>query len=257
MKIAVIQSDNLPYDKAKLSFFIQNAKKEGAKLIVLPEYVLNLFFKEIEKMPLSFVKNQSIHQMKHLKQLAKVYEISIIAPVIKIINDKKYKVIAKIDKSIKYYYQQALMPYSHWNEEKFFDKKEMSPMTFKIDFMKFGVMFGFEAHINKFWEYFKEKKVDCILIPSIGAFDSHQRWLEIFKTKAFLNQMYVIRANRTGFYKTWEFYGKSFVVSPEGEVINILGSKEEIAIVEIKKEKIKEAKKEWRFLDIEKSIKHF
>ena len=257
MKIAIIQSDNLPYDKAKLSFFIQNAKKEGVKLIILPEYVLNRFFKEIEKMPLSFVKNQTAHQIKHLKQLAKVYEISIIAPVIKVANDKKYKVIVKIDKNIKYYYQQALMPYSHWNEDKFFDKKEMSPMVFKIGNFKFGVMFGFESHINKFWEYFKEKKVDSVLIPSIGAFNSHKRWLEMLKTKAFLNHLYVIRANRTGSYKQWEFYGKSFALSPEGEVLNMLGNKEEIAIIELKKEKIKEAKKEWKFLDIEKSIKHF
>ncbi len=257
MKIAIIQSDNLPYDKAKLSFFMHNAKKEGASLIILPEYVLNRFFKEIENTPLSFVKNQSNQQIKHLKNLANIYNLTVIAPVVKIINDKKYKTIVKIDKNIKYYYQQALMPYSHWNEDKFFDKKEMAPMVFKIDSFKFGVMFGFEAHIDKFWEYFKEKKVDCVLIPSISTFNSHKRWLEIFKTKAFLNHFYVIRANRTGSYKEWEFYGKSFGLSPEGEILNMLGNKEEIGIIELKKEKIKEAKKEWKFLEIEKSIKHF
>ena len=257
MKIAVIQSDNLPYDKAKLSFFMHNAKREGARLVVLPEYVLNRFFKEIEKTPLSFIKNQTNHQIKHLKHLANIYDLKVIAPIVKIINNKKYKAIVKIDKNIKYYYQQALMPYSHWNEDKFFDKKEMSPMVFKTDGFKFGVMFGFEAHIHKFWEYFKEKKVEVVLIPSIGTFNSHQRWLELCKTKAFLNHLYVIRANRIGYYNNWKFYGKSFVLSPEGEIINILGNKEEIAVVELNKDKIKEAKKEWKFLDIEKSIKHF
>ncbi len=257
MKVAVIQTDSLPYDKAKLSFFIQNAKKEGAELILLPEYVLNRFFKEIEKTPLSFIRNQTLHQIKHLKQLSTVYGVSIIAPVLKIINSKKYKVIAKIDKNIKYYYQQAYMPYSHWNEEKFFDKKENLPFVFVKGGIKFGCLSGFEIHIEKFWNYFSKKKVDCVLVPSVGTFNSYKRWLEILKTKSFLNHFYIIRANRVGKYKDWEFYGKSFAIDPEGEIISVLGSNEEIGIIEINKKNIKEARREWQFKRIENSIKHF
>ncbi len=258
MNIAVIQTDNLPYDKAKLSFLLQRAKKEKVKLVLLPEYVLNRFFKEIEKMPLSFIKTQSKHQLKHLKNLSKVYSLIIIAPLIKIIKDKKYKVIAKIDgDKVKYYYQQAYMPYSHWREDKFFDVNESLPMVFSINNIKFGVMFGFEAHIEKFWDYFNKKNVECILIPSVGTFNSHKRWFSVLQSKAFLNHKYVIRANRIGQYEDWEFYGKSFGIDPEGELINILGNKEEIGIFYINKKKIKEAKKEWKFLEINKSIKHF
>ena len=257
MNVAILQTDNLPYDKAKLSLLIQNAKKNKAEIILLPEYVLNRFFKELEKMPISFIKNQTNHQIKLLKHLSSVYNISIIAPVVKVLNNKKYKVIAKIDKNTKYYYQQIYMPYSHWRENRFFDKKEDLPMVFVKDGVKFGVMFGFEAHIEKFWQYFSEKKVDCVLIPSVGTFNSNKRWLEILKTKAFLNHLYVIRANRVGKFEDWEFYGKSFAIDPEGEIINMLGNKEEIAIIEIDKKRIKEAKREWQFKNLEKSLKNF
>jgi len=118
-------------------------------------------------------------------------------------------------------------------------------------------MFGFEAHISKFWEYFKRKKVDCVLIPSVSTFNSHSRWLEMLKTQAFLNHMYVVRVNRVGNFEDWVFYGRSFVISPEGEVLNMLSNKEEIGIVEIEKERVKEARKEWKFLELEKLIKHF
>jgi len=258
LNIAVLQTDNLPYDKAKLSFLIQRAKKENAKLILLPEYVLNRFFKEIEKIPISFIKIQTNHQLKHLKNLSQIYSVPIIAPLVKIVKDKKYKIIAKItgDK-IKYYYQQVYIPYSHWREDKFFDKNESTPLIFSIDGIKFGVMFGFEAHIEKFWQFFNEKNVDCVLIPSVGTFNSHQRWLNILKTKAFLNHKYVIRANRIGSFEDWEFYGKSFGIDPEGEILNILGNKEEIGIFNINKEKVKEAKREWKFLELSESIKHF
>ncbi len=257
MKIAILQTDNLPYDKAKLSLLIQNAKKNGASLIVLPEYVLNRFFKELEKTPLSFIKNQTNHQIKHLKHLAQIYNITIIAPIVRILNNKKYKVIAKIDKNARYYYQQVFIPYPHWNEEKYFDKKRDFPLIFINEGIKFGIMFGFESHIENFWRYFSEKRVDCVLIPSVGTFNSNKRWLEILKTKAFLNHIYVIRANRIGSFKEWDFYGKSFAISPEGEIINILGNKEEIGIIEVDKNRIKEARKEWRFKFLEKSIKHF
>jgi len=258
LNIAVLQTDNLPYDKAKLSFLIQRAKKEDAKLVLLPEYVLNRFFKEIEKMPISFIKTQTNHQLRHLKHLSEVYSITIIAPLVKIVKNKKYKVIAKINADkVKYYYQQVYMPYSHWREDKFFDKNESTPLIFNIENIKFGVMFGFEAHIEKFWHFFNEKNVDCILIPSVGTFNSHQRWLSILKTKAFLNHKYVIRANRIGNFEDWEFYGKSFGIDPEGEILSILGNKEEIGIFNIDKKKIKEAKREWKFLELSKSIKHF
>ena len=258
MKIALLQTDNLPFDKAKLNFFIRIAKKEDAKLIVLPEYVLNRFFKEIEKMPISFVKNQTSKQLKHLKHLSTVYNIAILAPIVKVVGDKKYKVLAKFENGyVKYYYQQVYMPYSHWNENKFFSKKENFPLVFNIEGIKFGAMFGFEAHISKFWEYFKRKKVDCVLIPSVSTFNSHSRWLEMLKTQAFLNHMYVVRVNRVGNFEDWVFYGRSFVISPEGEVLNMLSNKEEIGIVEIEKERVKEARKEWKFLELEKLIKHF
>ena len=258
MKIALLQSDNLPYDKAKLNFFIRVAKSEGAKLIVLPEYVLNRFFKEIEVTPISFVKKQSLQQIKHLKHLSIVYNISILAPLVKIVGDKKYKVLIKVENGhLRYYYQQIFMPYSHWNENKFFDTKENFPLIFSLDGVKFGAMFGFEAHIEKFWNYFKRKKVDCVLIPSVSTFNSHNRWLEMLKTKAFLNHMYVVRVNRVGSYKDWVFYGRSFAISPEGEILNMLSNKEEIGIINIEKEKVKEARKEWKFIELEKLIKHF
>ncbi len=256
MKIAFLQSDSLPYDKAKINYFLSLSKRENAKVFVLPEYVLNRFFKELEKMPISFIKNQTSHQIKLLKQLSEVYNIIIIAPLVLIRGDKKYKVLAKFFQGkVRYYYSQVFMPYSHWNEEKFFEKKKNNPLIFNIGKFRIGACFGFESHFDKFWEYFRDKKCDVVLIPSIGTFNSFNRWFEMLKTRAFLNNMYVIRVNRIGNYKDWEFYGKSFVISPEGDDVILLGNKEELGIVDVSKEAVKEARKEWKFLKLSKEIK--
>ena len=50
-----------------------------------------------------------------------------------------------------------------------------------------------------------------------------------------------------GKWQDWEFYGGSVAFSPEGELINKAANKEEILIVDIQKEKVKEAIKEWKF----------
>jgi len=114
MKIALLQSAELPFDKAKLNYYLNIAKSEGVKLFVLPEYVLNRFFKEIEKIPINFVKEQSNHQLKLLKKLSLVYNITILAPLVIVKSDEKYKALIKFQNGkARYYYQQILMPYTH------------------------------------------------------------------------------------------------------------------------------------------------
>ena len=59
--------------------------------------------------------------------------------------------------------------------------------------------------------------------------------------------MYVARVNRVGSWRDWKFYGNSFVINPEGELINSLGDKEELLIANIDKNLVKELRKEWKF----------
>ena len=255
MKIALFQSNDLPFDKARLNYFLSIAHKEGVKLFVLPEYVLNRFFKEIEKTPLNFIKTQSNHQINLLKKLSNIYNIIILAPIVLVKGDKKYKTLIKFEKGkARYYYQQVLLPYSHWNEDAFFDKKENKPLVFNIGTIRIGAMFGFEAHFTKYWDYFEQKRVDLVVVPSISTFNSKKRWYELLKSFAFIKNMYVARVNRVGSWNEWEFYGHSFLVDPDGNLVNSLFDKEELLIANINKEIIKEARREWKFNKINKNI---
>ncbi|EDM24187.1 carbon-nitrogen hydrolase family protein [Caminibacter mediatlanticus] len=255
MKIAFLQSNSLPLDKGTINYYLSQAKKEKAKLFILPEYVLNKFFKDLEKMPISFIKDQTLHQINSLKRLSLSYNIIILAPFVIIKKDKKYKVIGKFfNGKVRYYYQQVYMPYSHWNEDRFFDKKESLPMVFNVGNIRVGAIFGFESHFDNFWKFFRDKKVDVVCVLSIGTFNSFNRWYEMLKTRAFLNNMYIIRVNRVGSWRDWDFYGKSFVFSPEGDEIVKLSTNEELGIVTVKKEIVKEARKEWKFALLQKKL---
>ena len=158
---------------------------------------------------------------------------------------------------VKFYDQNILMDYPHWNEEGFFanckSRKigKISPMIFSEGGVKFGVCFGYEAHFDVFWRYFMQKNVGCVLVPCASTFESGGRWRELLKMRAFTNSLYVIRANRIGEAKFGEsefkFYGESFVATPGGEIANELKNEEGVLMCEVDADEIAVARGLWKF----------
>jgi len=239
----------------KLYNYVRIASKKKVKVLLLGEYVLNPFFKELENMSISMIKEQALHQIKILKELSSIYKMYIIAPLVIVKKGKIYKCIAKFSSSSSSYYnQQILINYPHWNEEKFFanDIAHLrSPMIFKIDGFKFATMNGFELHFDDFFAKLSNKNVDCLLVPSVSTFESYERWKALVTTRAFTHNMYILRANRIGEYQdkefTWKFYGDSILASPNGELLNHLGNTEELMIVDMSHTDVVRARRTWGF----------
>jgi len=255
LTIAALQLPTLGMQATKLDFYLRNAHARNVKVVLLGEYVLNHFFKELPNMPLKMVKKQSDKHIELLKKFAIQYNMVFVAPIILVKKDEYIKTIVKVtNKSIAYYEQQILIPYKHWNEKKMFANKIkplVAPLTFKVDGFRIMVMGGFELHFDPIWEQVTQKKIDLVLLPTASTFGSHNRWREIIKTKAFLHGCYILRANRLGEFKDedvkWKFYGDSMLVEPTGEIYMMLEDKESMLIETISKETIKEHKKSWAF----------
>ncbi len=255
LTVGALQLPTLGMNATRLEFYLKNAHERGAKVLLLGEYVLNHFFKELTSMPRSMVREQSKKHLELLKSLAGRYGMVFIAPIILIKKEGFHKTIAKVtDKSITYYEQQILIPYEHWNEKAFFQnpvKPLKAPMTFTVDGFRIMVMAGFEMHFDPIWMEVAAKKIDLLLIPTASTFGSHNRWREIIRTKAFLHGCYILRANRLGEYRDehvkWKFYGDTMLVNPEGEVEMVLEDKESMLIETIEKSAITEHRKNWRF----------
>ena len=256
LTIAALQLPTLGMQATKLDFYLSNAHARGAKVVLFGEYVLNHFFRELSNIPIQMVKEQSDKHIELLKKFAQKYNMTFIAPIVTINNKNKYlKNIVKITTtSCSFYKQQILIPYAHWNEKKFFSNKIKplrSPLTFKVDGFNIMVMGGFELHFDTFWSYVRKKKIDLVLLPTASTFDSHNRWREIMKTKAFLHGCYILRANRLGEYADkeiqWKFYGDSMLIEPSGEVYMMLEDRESMLVETIKKSTVKEHRKTWQF----------
>jgi predicted amidohydrolase len=258
VRIAALQLNSQGLSSTKLYNYIRIAHKKGVRVLVLGEYVLNPFFKELQKLSVEMIKSQADLQMKVLKESAKDYNLTIIAPLITVKKKKLYKTIIKFSpKSISYYYQQLLINYPHWDENRFFSNETNSlkaPMIFQVDKFRFGVCNGFELHFDDIFKFFDEKNIDALLVPSSSTFNSNLRWQNLVQTRAFTHNIYILRVNRIGSYKdkelSWDFYGDSMLISPNGELLNKLRNEEELMIVDLNHKEVLEARKNWKFKEI-------
>jgi len=255
MRIAILQLPSIGMGSKILENYARVASQKGVKLVLMGEYLLNPFFKELVQTPVSMIAEQSAHQIETLKGLALKYDLTFVTSIVTVKKKECTKMIAKINaRSVTYYPQQFLINYPHWNEEKFFNnpiQPVKPPMIFALDGFKFAVMGGFETHFDALWESVSTKAVDVVLVPSASTFESHNRWRELIKTRAFTHNCYILRANRVGEYcdekHAWKFYGDSMVVSPDGEIEADLGNTEELLIVDLDRKSLTESRKGWGF----------
>ncbi len=255
-KIAALQFPTLGLSESRLDYYLQVSKESGANLVVLGEYVINSFFTELLNMPKSMIKEQSESKKQSLVRLAKKHELEIIAPFVSVEARGFKKLCLRVGaNSLKSYEQQILMPYAHWNEEKFFNNKTgvLKLYHFTYEGLKYALLFGFEAHFDVFWQEIMAKKIDLVIIPTASTFSSKQRWEELLKTRSFLNSVSILRVNRIGKQsEEWNFYGDTFFIDAFGELKTRLGSEEEMLIIE--PQKANEARKLWAFDKILNSL---
>lgn len=251
MTIAALQLSTLPMSEAKLDYYFRICKQKEVEVVLLSEYALNSFFKELETMPISMIKEQSNHKIEVLKKLCTQYNLHVIAPIVNVKGEQCFKSNAHFSpKTVHFFDQQFLIPYKHWNEEKFF-ANAVAKYTLPIFVqggIRFGIVSGYELHFDCVWQEVMRKNVDVVLTSTSSTFDSSRRWEELLKMRAMLNNVYILRANRVGSYKneeTWQFYGQSSLISPFGEVELTLGDKEEMIVASIDKEVLSEARKLW------------
>lgn len=238
----------------RLEYYLKICAQNEIKMVVLGEYVLNNFFKDLIKMPQNLIKDQSNMRKKMLCELCYKYDIDIIAPFVIKKGEKFYKVCAKFSKNcVKYFQQSFLMPYSHWNEKAFFANSSFAVNAFKFGEMKVAILQAYETNFDICWQEIMRKKVDIVLVPSACTFFSKARWEQLLKIRAFTNCVYVLQVNRVGEHKyeneKWNFYGQSMLIDPFGEIQSELGKDEEMLIVDICKKSVLKARKLWKFAD--------
>ncbi|WP_394908469.1 carbon-nitrogen hydrolase family protein [uncultured Helicobacter sp.] len=266
MRVALLQVSKVQ-SPLYLDSYFQNCAKQGVSLVVLPEYTFEPFFRHLQSLPSpQLVASHNVSILRELSQFAKQYKLEIITPIVvdsytlKLSNNrlsnKFYKTIALIDsQGFRFYIQQRLISYLHWDEHAFFANKHYKrpklPLTIEREGLKIGILSGFELHFDELFVAMKPHSYDVLIVPCANTFDSLVRWRSLCKTRAFLNSCVLLRVNRVGTeivdQASWNFYGDSLYINAYGQIEDSLQDYEGLMIVSLRAESIHKAREVWEF----------
>ena len=103
------------------------------------------------------------------------------------------------------------------NEKQVFEKGNLGLPLFELDEYKLGMLICFDYLFPEIWRLMGLKGADIIAHPSNLV---TYKAFKVVPAQAVINRFYIFTTNRIGTERDISFSGRTFVVDPEGDVIN-------------------------------------
>lgn len=253
-KVAAVQMASKE-DKAlnleKAEKFIKLALEKDVKLIAFPELFATKWFPcEIDDSYFQLAESLNGETVSFMKRLSKEYQLVILAPFFEKYRKRFYNSCAVLDngKLVGVYRKVHVPTIPLWEEGYYFSHGVTFPV-FETSLGKIGVQICFDNFYFEGYRILALKGAELVVTPTASAFNTQRRWRTVITTHALLNNIYILRVNRTGEEKFQEFYGNSFLVGPDGAmVVEPAGKSEGLYIASVDLEEIKRVRKIFPFL---------
>lgn len=256
MKLAGIQtscSENKEKNLEKAMRLAQIASEKGAHIICFQElFTTHWFPKEIDKSHFTLAERMDGSSMVKMQKLAKEYEVVLVCPIFEEDDTNDFynsAVVIDAGGEILGVYRKIHVPQIPlWEEKYYFHPGNLGFPVFKTKYATIGVQICWDNFFLEGSRILALKGAQIIFSPTAAAFASQRRWETVISSNAISNGVYIFRVNRVGSEERQDFYGKSFCVSPEGELLDEpTGMKEGIALINADLKMIDQVRKEWPF----------
>jgi N-carbamoylputrescine amidase len=232
--------------------FAQIAIEKGANLICFQElFTTHWFPREMNKRYFSLAEKMDGFTITRMQKLAEEYEVALICPIFEIEEDSFYNSAIIIDAGgeVLGSYRKIHVPQIPlWEERYYFSPGNHGFPVFETKFAPIGVQICWDNFFPEGSRILALKGAKIIFSPTAAAFASQRKWETMIASNAVANGIYIFRVNRVGSEEKQDFYGRSFCISPEGELLDEpTGMKDSIALIEIDLKNIDKARKEWPF----------
>jgi N-carbamoylputrescine amidase len=254
----------------KAKNFIEEAAKQGAEVICLPELFRSTYFCQTEDIT-NFDLAESIpgNSTEEIGKIAKKHKVAVVVPVF----EKKalglyFNSVVFIDTNgeIKGKYRKMHIPDDPGFYEKFyFTPGDLGYKSFPVDSGNIGTLICWDQWYPEAARLTALAGAGIIFYPTaIGWHPAekskhgkaqYESWLTVQRGHAIANGVYIAAANRIGIEKVSEdsvgieFWGQSFICDPQGVIIAQASSdKEEIIMAEIDLDRIEYIRRNWPFL---------
>lgn len=257
LKIAGIQMDSSK-DKVKnietAIRMIGVAAEKGAKIASLQELFNTRWFPfEINDAHKELAEDINGKTISAVRKAAKETGTAVVAPFFERNADAFYNSAAAIgtDGELIGVYRKAHIPHIPLYEERhYFTPGNLGFPVFDMGFAKVGVQLGWDNLIPEGARILALKGAQIIFSPTAAAsVASRPTWEKSISANAIANGIYIFRVNRAGKEERQEFYGGSFCVNPEGDMVgNPSGSQEGVILCSVDLKMVDRVRKEWGFL---------
>jgi len=256
VKVAGIQlacSEDKERNVNKAIKFAQIAVERGANIICFQElFTTHWFPKEMGQQHFSLAEDVRGSSVAKMQGLAREAGVVLVCPIFEKENEKTFynsAFIIDAGGEILGRYRKVHVPQIPlWEEKYYFSPGDLGFPVFKTKFAVIGIQICWDNFFPEGSRILALKGAQVIFSPTAAAFASHRRWETVIAASAMTNGVYIFRINRVGSEEKQDFYGMSFCVSPEGELLDKpMGMKEGIALVNVDPKKIDGVRQEWPF----------
>jgi N-carbamoylputrescine amidase len=229
------------------------AIEKGAQVICFQElYTTYWFPKEINKRHFDLAETLAGPSIQAMRQLAIRHEVVLICPMFEAAEEKRFynsAVVIDAGGEILGSYRKVHVPQIPlWEERFYFTPGDLGFPVFKTRYGVIGLQICWDNFFPEGSRVLSLKGAQIIFSPTAAAFASQKKWETVITGNAISNGVYVFRVNRVGREEKQDFYGMSFCVSPEGELLGPpTGMREGIALIDIDLKLIQKVRKEWPF----------
>ena len=256
IKLAGIQitcSEQKERNIEKAVRFTKIAIEKGAQIICFQElFTTHWFPREMNKRFFSLAEKADGFTIGTMRGLAKEYGVVLICPIFEIEENSFYNsaVVVDADGEILGSYRKIHVPQIPlWEERYYFSSGNHGFPVFETKFAPIGIQICWDNFFPEGSRILALKGAKILFSPTAAAFAPQRRWETVISGNAIANGVYIFRVNRVGSEEKQDFYGRSFCISPEGELLDKpTGMKDSIALIEVDLNNIDKTRKEWPFL---------
>ena len=256
VKLAGIQlssSEEKEPNLEKALKFARLAAEKGANILCFPElFTTHWFPKEMNPHYFSLAEETEGPSIRSMQEIAREHDVVLICPIFEKEKEGTYynsAIVIDAGGAILGSYRKVHVPQIPlWEERYYFTPGNLGFPVFKTKFADIGIQICWDNFFPEGARILALKGAQIIFSPTAAAFASKKKWETVIASHAISNGVFLLRVNRVGSEEKQDFYGSSFCVSPEGDLLDKpTGMKESIALIDVDLKSIERVRKEWTF----------
>ncbi len=257
MKIAALQMVSTPSVERNLDSagaLIERAAQEGAELVVLPEYFCLMGQSDRDKLAIAETPgNGPIQRM--LADAARRHRLWLVGGTLPLVSGEQGRVmnanlvyspegeqVARYDKIHLFRYDNGREQYDEGRTL----KAGTEPVAFAAGHWRVGLSICYDLRFPELYRSLMTPPCDLICVPSAFTHPTGSaHWEVLLRARAIENQCYVVAAAQGGRHENGRrTFGHSLVIDPWGEVIAMQPEGEGVVMVELKRDRIADVRKQ-------------